>query len=430
MRPDGLIARLERARQQSLNTSTAQDEPRIKIKQWDEEDVDPEKIEQMHSMLHAWEGVLKRKMIVKHKDLNSPTYAKVLSLLKTSDETDEVDGPEKRDGLDEITEAISEYLGQGYLSKIAPKQVHAILYELEEDDILFPKDKERSYLGFHHRTAGYPAIFWPLRRREDGQFAIQPLVLGHEIGEVLITEMERSTGGGIVGTKASNHFLKEGFCELIGLDFYGYFGKKNFPDLEMGTYDEMVFSGSFEQVSTVLSTGYSRLSSDDKAFAEYKMGGSFISYLSEKYGIGKIIEYFLSEASSEAVDDRIARTRFKSDRQPISVPPDKQMDEFLISLGYTRLDFEGAHASSKPFDLRPEGSIAAMVYTISHKMFEPRRLTVSSKLRIESEPTFLDRLIASIDTPQARKVFGPEFSAHTIANQWKEHILRVSQQEE
>ncbi len=115
-------------------------------------------------------------------------------------------------------------MGSDPIQAYTPSHAHVFVYQKARDSQLFPNNGKNA--GFHLRRGGYPVMFIPLREEAPGYFKLQPFVIGHELGEVSISHMLRGEDGCMGLYSHMDHPLKEGFCELIGLQYYTFFARQ------------------------------------------------------------------------------------------------------------------------------------------------------------------------------------------------------------
>jgi hypothetical protein len=76
-------------------------------------------------------------------------------------------------------------------------------------------------------------------------YRLQPFVVGHELGEIIVSQMHRQEHGQIGIHSNNDHPLKEGFCEILGLDYYKHIVEAQGKEFNL-TYDQ-IYEGSFRE---------------------------------------------------------------------------------------------------------------------------------------------------------------------------------------
>lgn len=268
----------------------------------------------------------------------------------------------------------------------------------------------------------------------------------------MVSKIERDVGQGVRGNGLARHFLKEGLCDVVGYDFDSFQAKRSESAPTYATYEDYMLDCAENRsrpLAQLADEHYYSLEKNNQAFAEYLLGGSLVSSLVEKYGFETVLSYFVAEAEAGAKEERKVRDEieaenrrygnseiqitYQTEADPSHVPQIKELDDLLIELGYTREDFEGMTKVSEPFDARPEGGIAATIYEVISTMVRedikgevsygfPERARTK---KTEGEPSFVDLAMKSLDTQQAKGVFGTDFSAHDFVMKWREKILAL-----
>lgn len=350
-----------------------------------------------------------------------------------------------------LTQTTANYLSQGDISQFTPPVIQIILYPQHKDDDLFPEHGERA--GFHLRRGGYPILLVPMRQNQDGSYALQPFVVGHELGEVAVSHMLRHLTGQI-GPLASleSHPLKEGFCDMIGLDYYRFLTNQQGGKF-LFDYDE-VMSKDYRRrdIKKLLSDfSFDDASKEEKIFMRYRLAGSIVSRLVKEYGLQKVLKYFAAEANNVAKRDKKVNQfleRLKGltggsiemtlRAEKIATPPEKpELREILSLLGYEPSQFGSLDSSTKPVDDKPEGAIAALIvdqfdswfnkeshgYEASNKSEE-----VASDMAHDSKTmkslSFIQRVKLGMNKEIAKTIFGSDFSVEEFIEDWKENFLQ------
>jgi hypothetical protein len=343
-----------------------------------------------------------------------------------------------------LAKSSAEYLAKDYLAEYVPPNVHVILYPKDEDDSLFPEHSQRA--GFHLRHGGYPVALIPLRSGEDGNYRLQPFVVGHELGEIIVSQMHRQEHGQIGIHSDNDHPLKEGFCEILGLDYYKHIVEAQGKEFNL-TYDQ-IYEGSFREhdlASLLSEIPYNELPENDRKFLEYTVSGSMVSALQAKYGIENVVKFFALEANKSVIRDRelkehmaeIARnssgiiTINLSASPNRSAPNRKDVGGLLKQLGYGVEQFQKISIDSPPIDDKPEGAIATLVADQFASWFPEsptaQRISVMDEVvgdRVRTQsPSFLNTLINRIDGTLGREAFGEEFDFEVFIDQWKDDFI-------
>ncbi|MBS4049757.1 MAG: hypothetical protein KGZ69_00955 [Methylomonas sp.] len=459
-RPGGLVERLQNTKQKQENGSvTEKVEPlpkrRRSIESSREIKISESVKEKIDACIAKWRDVLQWKSLMKSQALGSPSYVRTISLLEPPPDirqrVKEEDLTLHSPGLEAVTEILSTYATETHIAKYAPRHVHIAVYDRTNDKELFP-EFDSDHAGFHVPRGGYPIIFWPIRKREDDTYGMSPHIIGHEFGEILVSKIERDAGDGVRGKGLDRHFLKEGLCEAIAHDFDVFQMRRSNKEPDFPAYDDRIIATKNRGASLkeLLDDEYASLNDQAKSFAEYSLGGSLVSALIREFGFERTLSYFAEEANTSAQLEKKMRDEteslnrrhgsstmqitFHTEPDLPTVPQYKPFDDLLIDLGYTREDFEGMTSASTPFDTRPEGGIAATIYgqfsLMIMKEEEGRAHWASAPegpRKRKKGPSFFDRAIRSLDTAQAKEVFGHDFSAHNFVIDWRAKILDMKE---
>ena len=250
---------------------------------------------------------------------------------------------------------------------------------------MFPNhNKER--VGFHLRRGGYPVALLYMREVEEGDYRLQPFTIGHEVGEVIFSQMLRGESGGIgQSTLMRDHILREGFCNAIGLDYYNRFAGYQEQMIPFTEFDELYLeelkSCNLGHLSNEVP--YEDFSFEEKRFVDYVLGGSFVWHLVKKYSLARVAEYFVREGKRLAKENEefekimreleeklggILKMSFRAEKLATPVER-KELNELLTILGYQQLQFPRLDSSCKPVDEKPEGAIAAYIIDTFHEWF-------------------------------------------------------------
>ena len=210
-----------------------------------------------------------------------------------------------------VTQAVAQYASSGDLAQYTPTNIQVVLYPQHRDDELFPEHGERA--GFHLRRGGYPVMLVPMRQKQDGSYGLQPYIIGHELGEVVISQMLRHLTGSM-GPLANleDHPLKEGFCDACGLDFYKFLAERQGSQFAFA-YDQ-IWNEAYKKHDLRKLLGdlpYEQATPDEQTFMRYRLSGSIVSKLIETYGFEKVLQYFADEADSIARKDEEFQLAFK-----------------------------------------------------------------------------------------------------------------------
>lgn len=349
-----------------------------------------------------------------------------------------------------LAKSSADYLANDYLAEYVPPNTHVILYPKDEDDNLFPEHDKRA--GFHLRQGGYPVALIPLRSGEDGNYRLQPFIVGHELGEVIVSQMHRQEHGDIGIHSNFDHPLKEGFCEILGLDYYKHIVEAQGKSFDL-TYDQIYEPGYREHNLEYLlgEIPLDELSAEDRQFLNYQIAGSIVSDLQAKYGIENVVTYFALEANKAVVKDKELKARMaeiakinhdiiKIDLRasPTRKAPDRNdLRDLLACLGYSVEQFQSISIDSKPIDERPEGALASLIADQFGTWFSPNRGEQMSKIpdqavgdRVKTEgPSFLQTVRKRIDGTLGREAFGEEFDFDEFIDAWRDNFVSQYQKQ-
>lgn len=343
-----------------------------------------------------------------------------------------------------LAKSSADYLAKDYLAAYVPTNTHVILYPKDEDDTLFPGHSKRA--GFHLRRGGYPVALVPLRSGEDGNYRLQPFIVGHELGEVIVSQMHRQDHGEIGIHSNFDHPLKEGFCEILGLDYYKHIVEAQGKSFDP-TYDQVYEPGYREHNLDYLlgEIPFEELPESDRQFLDYQVAGSIVSDLQAKYGIRAVVNYFALEANKAAIRDRELKERMAELAQRSSgvikidlrsstttqAPDRNDLKSLLTPLGYSVEQFQAINIDSKPIDERPEGAIASIIADQFATWFPPNEgaqqvkqfdQLVGDRVRTEG-PSFLQIIKRRVDDTLGREAFGEDFDFDEFIDQWKDNFL-------
>ncbi len=336
-----------------------------------------------------------------------------------------------------IAQTSIDWLASRNLSERTPSNIHMILYPLEKGGQLFPSTSKNAQ-GFHHIRGGYPSAFVGMRHVEENQWSMQPLTVGHEIGENMISQMAKNQDGavGFYGLTLADHPLKEGFCDVLGLDYFKFFIQQSQGKDIHHTYDQAV-ARAFHEFDTRRLLGtlpYNQATPDEQQFLRYPVAGSIASRIAQTYGLEKLILYFESEAAAKRAQDTefLANPSFLIER-PHIISQRKELRDLLQTLGYEPEQFADLGTSSRPLDDRPEGAIAAKIADQfseweqaeedAQRSYEMND-TTHEQQRQEQHPNFMQMVQESITESAAREAFGTEFSSETFLNEWRTELLQ------
>lgn len=353
------------------------------------------------------------------------------------------EGPKTTEGPDVgnfLANLSGEYLSKDYLAAYVPPNVHVIFYPMPEDENLFPNHDER--VGFHLRRGGYPVALVPLRVVDPQNYRVEPKIVGHELGEVIISQMHKQEDGVIGRHIDCDHPLREGFCEMISWDYLRHFAKAQNVEFNHKynlIYERVYRENNLEQLLD--DAPYLDLSDNEKQFLDYTISGAIVMELEEKFGTESVIKYFALEAKKAVarnqefkakMDELSQRTNglLKVDMtiDPIRKAPDrKDLREILNKLGYSVEQFQAISVDNLPIDDRPEGAIAILIADQFAHWFPEQRNDRTSQVMQEQfvgrekpvTPTYIQRVKGMIDSTLGREAFGEEFDFEEFIDHWK-----------
>jgi hypothetical protein len=391
----------------------------------------------------VWKSVLRRKTTGSAE--TTGTTAKrvdVTSLFPASSEpttdTARIENPQ----AEPIAKTTIDWLAARNLTGRTPSNLHIILYPFRIDDELFPSEpNSHRAVGFHERRGGYPVAFVGMRHIERDEYTMQPLTVGHELGEIITTQMLRTTTGEIgPNSMRYTHPLKEGFCEVLGLDYYRHFLQQQQGQDFQRSYDDIVAkqARNFDLQKLLSDFPYEEATSEEQLFLNYAIAASISSRLAQMYGLEKLVSYFEREAS--IVRDKDAQHLARHDdffirtERPHILSKRKELGNLLQLLGYTPEQFANFSSSSPPLDHRPEGAIAAKIvdqFSVWELIEEDRYKAVPlsdeglhETLPKSKGPSFLDTVRAGITESVAKEVFGDNFTIDTFLTRWKNDFIQ------
>lgn len=403
-----------------------------------------------NAYLSAWKKVFGWKKL-STAEISQPVQkkVKVLSLLEKNDLTQE--DFYELEILQSIAEITAKFLGETIVAKFTPDIVHIILYPKHLDSDLFPNHGERA--GFHLRRGGYPVMLIPMSQENDGDYMLQPFIIGHELGEIADATLLRDPAGKIGPlAHSARHPLKEGFCDMAGLVFCEFFSRsqgKVFPY----TYDQVMMENYKRQDCKKLlgDLPFADASTEERSFMKYRLAGSIVSRLVEKYSWPKVLEYFAKEAhakikidgeikhsldSLSVISDGLFKVNFKSERTTVP-SDDPKLHDLLALIGYDPHDFGLLDSSTKPFDDKPEGAVAALIVDqysslfvekpadlISHDESITQSVEQQRSSTLIIKPSFTDTVKLGINEQIAKNVFGQDFLVETFIGNWRQEFLQ------
>ena len=419
-------------------------------------ELQPSREERSIAYSDAWKDVLSwRQTFSAEVDQPILKRVKTLSLLTPSQQMIAEMQPDSKKHLELemlpfVTQAIAQYVSSSALASYVPTDIQIILYPQHRDGELFPEHGKRA--GFHLRRGGYPVMLIPMRQKEDGSYGLQPLIIGHELGEIAVSHMLRNLTGAI-GTMANleDHPLKEGFCEACGLDFYRFLAEKQGKQFNL-TYD-YICQEAYKKHDLRRLLGKipcDQAAEDEQTFMRYLLSGSIVSKLIETYGFEKVLKYFADEADSIRKKDEKFRLAFEKlteatgglikvtlRTEKTATPPNKkELNDLLKQLGYKPEQFLSLDSSTQAVDNKPEGAVAALIVDQFYDWFNRDEPGVTLPERLKTEdvhkptgkdqlerPSFIQRVLNGINRESAAKIFGEDFSAETFIQKWKDDFL-------
>jgi hypothetical protein len=339
-----------------------------------------------------------------------------------------------------LAETLASFCEEAILVQYVPENIQWILFPKSRDDELFPEHSNR--VGFHLRRGGYPTALLPLRESNDGMdYMISPYVLGHELGEIIYTNMLREEDGSMGFLSLSNMDpLREGFCEVIGIRFY------NFVTDDGVDYDYHYRESYKERdIIQLFEADYNELSFEDQQYLEYIGGGTMVNFLVERYGLKSVLKYFYKCAEALRKEDEELAAAL--DDGPIlggtvsigvaseskaQVVDNEHLKALLTRLGYEPDDFPAVAASTRPPDARPEGVIAIILVEQFYEWFgdgesKPNDVNVQDApvSQDTDKRSFIEILSDRFQHDIAREVFGEEFDFNEVFEDWKNKIAAL-----
>lgn len=341
---------------------------------------------------------------------------------------------------------IQDFIGIEGLEGITPKSIHAIAYAKADEDLLFP-NPDGTRAGFHSRFGGYPVMFFPVKvsTEKKRSATFQPMTVGHELMEIIVTNLMRHDDSRIgIGTLSVEGVLKEGLCNIVGLDFYNYMATKMMGKEVSYTFDEAYHESlTTDRIGSVCSVPFAELGRSESAFCEYVLSASFLSHMLKTFSLSQILDLVKRKTDlGKEKDDEIAQSMrelqeklygsgigisLNSGNEIVKpIPNNPQMWALLEKLGYTAEMFpaNGISDSTPPVDGRVEGALAmAIVDRYIDLLPAEQYATIKMEGDVNARkrpagPTFVQLMKTYFSDETSKEVLGEDFDIDGYMEDW------------